>query len=96
MLSELQVEEFILIGAATEGSIRATALGLLSRLKNVTIVKDAIGSHVGKKGEVIFRQMLVRGAKIISTNELIGFQCTELVRNLKLIPIAGHYQMQTG
>jgi len=73
MLSELQADEFILIGAVTEGAVRATALGLLSRQKNVTILVDAIGSYDRDVGEIAVRHMWVRGAKLIDTRALVGF-----------------------
>lgn len=85
ILSELQADEFILIGAVTEGSVRATAHGLLSRQKNVTIVYDATGSYERKAGEIVFRQMLVRGANLISANELAAFQLPADTRNWQLI-----------
>ena len=85
ILSELQADEFILIGAVAEGSVRATAHGLLSRQKNVTIVYDATGSYKKKAGKIVFRQMLVRGANLISTNELVAFQLPADTRNWQLI-----------
>ena len=84
ILSELQTDEFILIGAVTEGSIKATAHGLLSRQKNVTIVCDATGSYKKRAGEIVFRQMLIRGAKLMSTNELVAFQLTPDIQNCQL------------
>jgi len=87
ILSELQADEFILIGTVAEGSVKTTASGLLARRKNVTIVCDAIGSYRRKTGEIIFRQMLVRGASLISTNELIGFQMSEHIQNWQLISV---------
>lgn len=72
MLSELQADEFILIGAMTEGAVKATALGLLARQKNVTVLVDATGSHDKVTGKIALRQMWVRGAKLIDTQTLVG------------------------
>lgn len=41
VLTELQTDEFILIGVAAEDAVKATALGLLARQTNVT-VRDVI------------------------------------------------------
>lgn len=72
MLSELQADEFILIGAVTEGAVKATALGLLARRKNVTVLVDAIGSYDSTVGVTAVRRMWVRGARLIDTNTLVG------------------------
>jgi len=72
MLSELRADEFILIGAVTEGAVKATALGLLSRHKNVTIPVDAIGSYDRTVGKIAVRRMWVRGAKLVNTKTLVG------------------------
>jgi len=45
MLTELEADEFILIGSLLEGAIKATALGLLARRKNVRVLVDAAGSN---------------------------------------------------
>ncbi len=77
MLSESEADEFILIGAATEGAIRATALGLLARHKKVTVLVDATGSYNKKVGETTLRLLRERGAKLINTRRLLatsGFQ----------------------
>ena len=78
MLSELRADEFILIGAVTEGAVRATAIGLLARQKNVTVLTDAVGSYDRTVGEIALRSMWVRGAKLIDTKALVGFSCLHL------------------
>ncbi|MCK5000976.1 MAG: isochorismatase family protein, partial [Anaerohalosphaera sp.] len=40
ILSELKVDEFIVIGTVTEESVKATVLGLLARRKHVTVLTD--------------------------------------------------------
>ena len=72
LLSEIQADEFILIGASTEGAVKATALGLLLRGKNVRIVVDAIGSHNRRDAELALRKMQIKGAKLIVTENLAG------------------------
>lgn len=72
MLSELSADEFILVGAATEGAVRATALGLLSRGKSVTVLTDAVGSYSEYKGDLALRIILERGGKLIETRALLS------------------------
>ena len=72
MLSEFPVDEFILIGAATEGAVKATALGLLSRHKKVTVPVDATGSYNKNAGEMTLRLLRERGAKLINTRSLLA------------------------
>ena len=72
MLSELKVDEFIIIGATTEKAIKATVLGLLARRKNVTVLTDAIGSHDKGAAEKAIRQMEAKGAKLTEAKILYG------------------------
>lgn len=65
MLSECCAGEFILIGALAEGAVRATALGLLARRENVTIVIDAVGSCNKTTKETVLQIIKERGAKLV-------------------------------
>ena len=64
--------EFIIIGAVTEGAVKATALGLLARRKKVVILTDAIGSHDRAAAEVALRQVEAKGAKLSDSKSLLG------------------------
>ena len=72
LLSEVQADEFILIGACTEGAVKATALGLLQRGKTVRVVVDAIGSHNAREANLAVRKMETKGAKLTVTKNLAG------------------------
>ncbi len=74
VLSELEADEFILIGAAAEGAVKATALGLLNRRKNVTILVDAIGSYNKFAGEITFRELWERGARLTDIRTFLGYR----------------------
>ncbi|MHC4623323.1 MAG: cysteine hydrolase family protein [Planctomycetota bacterium] len=78
MLSELRADEFILIGALTEGAVKATALGLLARQKNVTVLVDATGSYDDITGQVGLRLLRERGAKLIKTHIFLCASCLNL------------------
>jgi nicotinamidase-related amidase len=73
LLSEVQADEFILIGAGTASAVRATAMGLLQRGKKVRIVVDALGSHNSKEAKLAIRKMEAKGAKLIMTKDFAGF-----------------------
>lgn len=72
LLSEVQVGEFILIGAGTEDAVKATAIGLLHRGRRVRIIADALGSHSGKEAKLALRKMQAKGAKLVMTKDIAG------------------------
>jgi len=89
MLSELQAENFILIGATTEGAVKATALGLIRRRKNVTVLVDAVGSYNRYAGRVTLRLLWQRGAKLTTTNAFLHSLLSKRQLCPQLQPIAG-------
>jgi nicotinamidase-related amidase len=70
--SETNAEEFVVIGAGTEKSVKATVLGLLQRGKRVTVVIDATGIHDRNEADLAIRQMQAKGAQLIETKSLAG------------------------
>jgi len=72
MLSELKVDEYIVIGAVTEDAVKAAVLGLLARRKNVTVLTDAVGSHDKAAAQKALRQMEAKGAKLTEAKILYG------------------------
>jgi len=72
LLSELRASEFILVGTSLEGAVKMTALGLLQRGKNVTVVIDAVGTHDKKDATLTLRKMETKGARLIETRKLAG------------------------
>ena len=79
LLSEVKANEFVLVGASAEGAVMATALGLLQRGKNVTVVVDAVGSHNKAQAKLALRKMEAKGAKLIETKRLAGTSHLRLV-----------------
>jgi nicotinamidase-related amidase len=79
MLSELRANEFVLIGGTMEGAVKATALGLLARRKNVTILTDAVGSRDKAAAQVALRKIEAKGAKLTETKALLGSTHLRLV-----------------
>jgi nicotinamidase-related amidase len=72
LLSEIRANEFVLIGACTEGAIEATALGLLQRGKKVSVVVDAIGAQDKQKAKHSLRKIAAKGARLVETKRLAG------------------------
>lgn len=72
LLSEMRANEFILIGSAAEGAVKAMALGLLQRGKTVTVITDAVGSHNKREAKLALRKMEAKGAKLIETKRVAG------------------------
>ena len=72
LLSEVEADEFILIGAGTEDAVRATAMGLLHRGRKVRIIVDALGSHDTREAKLALRKMEAKGAKLIMTKNVAG------------------------
>jgi len=72
LLSEIQADEFILIGVGVEDAIKATVLGLLQRGKSVRVIVDALGSHNIKEAKLALRKMKTKGAKLLTTKSLAG------------------------
>ena len=79
VLSEICAAEFILMGAAAEGAVKAAALGLLQRDKRVSVVIDAVGYHDNREAKMAFRKMEAKGAKLIETRRLAGISHLRLV-----------------
>ena len=72
LLSEVQADDFVLIGTGTEDAVRATAMGLLQRGKKVRIIVDALGSHNKREAKLALRKMRAKGAILIMTRDVAG------------------------
>ncbi|MHC4641149.1 MAG: cysteine hydrolase family protein [Planctomycetota bacterium] len=79
LLSEVRASDFVLIGASVEAAVMETALGLLQRGKNVTVVVDAVGSQDRKQGRLALRKVEAKGARLIETRKLAGTSCLKNV-----------------
>jgi len=83
-LTELKPDEFILIGAAAEGAVKATASGLLARGKSVTILSDAIGAYDRNMGQLVLRVLSERGAKVSDTQTFLDTQSRQSTETFHL------------
>ena len=72
LLSEIEFTNFILIGAITEKTVKATALGLLQRGKHVTVISDAVGTANNNEGKLALKKVKAKGGKLIETRKIAG------------------------
>lgn len=69
-LTQLEAQEFIIVGVGLEQAIKTLALGLLARHKSVTVVSDACGYWSSADADLALRQLGAKGIHIVSTDEL--------------------------
>jgi nicotinamidase-related amidase len=74
VLTELPVAEYILIGTALEGAVRATALGLLLRQKKVTMITNAVGTLDRDAAQGMLNLMNFKGVRLVKANAFIKSQ----------------------
>ncbi len=79
LLSEVRANEFFIVGTTLEGAVKMTALGLLQRRKQVTVIVDAVGSHSKKEAMLTLRKLETKGAKLLDTRKLAGTSHLRLV-----------------
>lgn len=72
MLTELAVDEIIVVGAITEDSVFDTVMGLLQRGKKVSVVADAVGGCNKDAAEMALKKMSAKGAKLIEAKDLVA------------------------
>ena len=63
-------DECILIGTPVEGAILATAMGLLQRQKQVTIVSDAVGYLTAENGRRAWRLLHAKPIRFVRARRL--------------------------
>lgn len=72
ILTNLEADEFILLGAPVEGAVKATALGMLLRHKPVTIVTDAIGQLERTSAQIAWSHLRSKNIRFLRTERLVS------------------------
>ncbi len=80
MMTQLPVREYIIFGVGVETSIKALALALLARGKQVSIVMDAGGHWSRGTADLAFRQMAAKGARLTTVEELVSRKLDRCLR----------------
>jgi nicotinamidase-related amidase len=86
MLTQLPVREYILFGVGVETSIKALALALRARGRRATVVVDAGGYWSRGTADLVFRQIVAKGARLTTVDELLS---RKLDRRVRYSPIPG-------
>jgi nicotinamidase-related amidase len=71
IFTELPVDEYILMGTALEGAVKATALGLLVRQKRITMVTNAVGTLDQEAAQKMFNLMDAKGVRLVKADALL-------------------------
>lgn len=72
LLTQMRAREFILFGNGVEGAVKALALGLLARGKQVTVVLEACGYWSRPMAELTFRQLSAKGARLVHLDAILA------------------------
>lgn len=70
-LTQLAAREYLIFGLGLERSVKALALGLLARNRRVTVISNGCGYWSASAGEFTLRQLMAKGAKLITAEELL-------------------------
>ncbi|MCH8146792.1 MAG: isochorismatase family protein [Planctomycetes bacterium] len=76
-LTQLPTARFLVIGNVLEQAVKTLVLGLLTRHKDVAVIADACGYWNEPTGDLAIRQMVVKGATVISVDDLLLNKLTE-------------------
>ena len=91
LLSHAPVGEFLLFGVGTETSIKTLCLALMARNKKVTIVVDACGHWSEGTAQQAIRQVVAKGANVVSVDELLA---RKLDREVRYGTTPGHVRLR--
>ncbi len=80
LLNQIQVGEYVVFGLTIEQAVKYTVLGLLARGKQVKLVIDAAAGRDKHQAEMALRQMIAKGARVVTAQELAPTMQPRLVR----------------
>jgi nicotinamidase-related amidase len=95
-ITQLKVDEFIIIGALAEQEVKAVALGLLARNKRVTVVRCACGAWSDPEMDLAMRQIAAKGADIITLDELLARRLPRRFRYTADSVVSSHRPFRFG
>lgn len=71
-ITQLPAAEYVVAGVCIESSVKAIALGLIARGKQVTVVVDSCGYFDRSEAELALRLLGAKGATLITVDELLN------------------------
>ena len=79
-ITQLPAAEYVVAGLGIEGSVKAIALGLIARGKQVSVVVDACGYFDRSEAELTVRLLGAKGATLITVDELMARRLPRPIR----------------
>lgn len=73
LLTDMTMTHHIVFGILSEHCVKATVLALLTRQRNVVVVRDACGHWNGNEAELALRQIEAKGAYLATTDQITAF-----------------------
>jgi len=83
-LTQVSTDRFILYGVALETSVKALALGLRARNRDVVVVRDGCGFWSAMEADLALRQLEAKGVQLITVEQLLRERLPRRVRYLAL------------
>lgn len=84
-LTQLNVKEYVIFGLGLECSVKSLALGLLARHRRTTIVEDGCGHWNPAAADYSRRQLVAKGAKLVTVDELLTRKLSRPIRYSRLL-----------
>ena len=78
LLTEMPAGRFVAFGAPLETSLRILVLGLMRRGRSVVLLEDACGFWSPDEAAMVLRQLSVKGASLLSTNQFVETEYARL------------------
>ena len=69
-LTQLDSPEYLVFGSGLECSVKSLTLGLLAREKQVSVIVDACGYWNWSQADFALRQMVAKGANLLTVDQL--------------------------
>lgn len=73
-LTQLPARRYLVFGNVLEGAVKAVALGLVARERNVCVIVDACGYYESSSADLTRRLLEAKGVQLINTEELAGIK----------------------
>jgi nicotinamidase-related amidase len=86
LVNSIFVGHVIVFGVLAEQSVKALALGLLTRQIRTVVVSDACGHWCGTEADLALRQMGAKGAILVTTEELLSGKADATIRLPRMNP----------
>src|SRR5262249_51982843 len=80
LFTEMPARRFVVFGVPLESSVRLLALGLLRRCRRVAVVTDACGYYNESEGNMVLRQLGVKGCELLTADAYLQNRLAEMSR----------------